>query len=565
MTKTSHRIICSCAVRALAAITILLIAFAPFYERAMAATAPARREIVVAESSAAAEAGLAAMKLGGNAIDAAVATSLMLGVTNAASCGIGGGGFMLIYIAKTHRFYALDYREVAPGVASEQMYFRNGVPQEELARKGALAVAVPGELAGLETALRRFGTMKFSRLAAPAIEAAREGFAISPHLGEELQKVSQDIAPDPGLRAIYFSPDGKPLAANAIARNPKLADAMEALGNDPVKIFYHGAMGEAVVQFLANHGGIVSTQDLASYRPVWREPIHLPYAGFDVYTMPPPSSGGVVLEMLGMLAGGDPAGLGADSAPYLARLIEVMRQGFLDRAQYADPAFVKVPIAELLSPQHLAEARDRAFHQKNSVPDAPSAHDHGTSNFCVVDRFGNVVDVTTTINTVFGAEITVPSLGLVLNDEMDDFSVAPGIPNAFHLVGEKSNAIAPGKRPLSSMSPTIALKSGHPVLVTGGSGGPTIITGVAQVSLNLLDFRMTPKQAVSAPRIHEQAEPSTVFAEQSLAAATRAELQQMGYQLKTVPELGAVNAITIAPGDLQGAFDPRKGGGVAGE
>jgi gamma-glutamyltranspeptidase/glutathione hydrolase len=565
MTITSRRIIWSRIVRAFGAITSLLIAFAPFYERTMAATAPAMREMVVAESSAAAEAGLATMKQGGNAIDAAVTTSLMLGVTNAASCGIGGGGFMLIYIAKTHHFYALDYREVAPAAASEQMYFRNGVPHEELARKGALAVAVPGELAGLETALHRFGTMKFSRLAVPAIKAARNGFAISPHLGEELRKASQDIAPDPGLRDIYFSADGKPLAANAIARNSKLAAALEALGNDPAKIFYHGAMGEAVVQFIASHGGIVSTEDLASYRPVWREPIHLPYADFDVYTMPPPSSGGVVLEMLGMLAGGDPAGLGADSAPYLARLIEVMRQGFLDRARYADPAFVNVPIAELLSPQHIAEARNRAFHHKNGVPAAPSAHDHGTSNFCVVDRFGNIVDVTTTINTVFGAEITVPSLGLVLNDEMDDFSVAPGVPNAFHLIGAKSNAIAPGKRPLSSMSPTIVLKDRRPVLVTGGSGGPTIITGVTQVSLNVLDFRMTPEQAVNAPRIHDQAEPATVLAEQSLAAATRAELQQMGYPLKTVPELGAVNAITIAPGDLRGAFDPRKGGGVAGE
>jgi gamma-glutamyltranspeptidase/glutathione hydrolase len=566
MTITSHQIICSRVIRALAAITSLLIAFAPSSERVMAVALPATREMVVAESSAAAEAGLAVMKQGGNAIDAAIATSLMLGVTNAASCGIGGGGFMLIYIAKTRRFYALDYREVAPAAASEQMYFRNGVPHEELARKGALAVAVPGELAGLEAALHRFGTMKFSRLAAPAIKAARDGFAISPHLGEELQKVSQDIAPDPGLHSIYFNAAGKPLAANAIARNPKLAAAMEALGDDPLKIFYHGAMGEAVVQFLASRGGIITAEDLASYRPVWREAIHLPYAGYDVYTMPPPSSGGVVLEMLGMLAGGNPAGLGADSAPYLARLIEVMRQGFLDRAQYADPAFVKVPIADLLSPRHLAAARDRAFHQKkNSVPDAPSAHDHGTSNFCVVDRFGNVVDVTTTINTVFGAEITVPSLGLVLNDEMDDFSVAPGVPNAFHLVGEKSNAIAPGKRPLSSMSPTIALKNGHPVLVTGGSGGPTIITGVAQVSLNILDFRMTPEQAVSAPRIHEQAQPPTVFAEQSLPTTTLSELRQMGYPLKTVPELGAVNEITIAPGDLRGAFDPRKGGGVAGE
>jgi gamma-glutamyltranspeptidase/glutathione hydrolase len=565
MREMPKQAIYSPIVRVIAAITALLMAFAPSYERATAAAAPATREMVVAESDAAAEAGLAVMKQGGNAIDAAVATSLMLGVTNAASCGIGGGGFMLIYIAKTHRFHALDYREVAPAVASEQMYFRKGVPHEELARKGALAVAVPGELAGLESALQRFGTMKFRVLAAPAIKAARDGFAISPHLGEELQKASQEISADPGLRAIYFTADGKPLRPNVIARNPKLAAAMEALGNDPAKVFYHGAMGATLVQFLAGHGGIVSTEDLASYRPVWREPIHLPYAGYEIYTMPPPSSGGVVLEMLGMLASGDPAGLGANSASYLARLIEVMRQGFLDRAQYADPAFVNVPIAELLSPQHLAEARDRAFHHKNTVPEATSAHDHGTSNFCVVDRFGNVVDVTTTINTVFGAEITVPSLGLVLNDEMDDFSVAPGVPNAFHLIGEKSNAIAPGKRPLSSMSPIIVLKEHRPVLVSGGSGGPTIITGVLQVSLNVLDFRMTPGDAVSVPRIHEQAQPATVFAEQSLPAATRAELQQMGYALKTVPELGAVNAITIAPGDLRGAFDPRKGGGVAGK
>ncbi|HTT76572.1 MAG TPA: gamma-glutamyltransferase [Candidatus Binataceae bacterium] len=562
MRATSPPTISSNIVRIIAASAVLLIAFAQFQGDVSAA---AMREMVVAESDAAAKAGLAVMEHGGNAIDAAVAASLMLGVTNASSCGIGGGGFMLIYLAKTHRFYALDYREVAPAAASERMYFRNGVPDEELARKGALAIAVPGELAGLQAALRRFGTMKFSALAAPAIKAAREGFVISPHLAGELQHESREISADAGLRAIYFTSDGKPLPAGAIARNPKLADAMEALGDDPVKVFYHGAMGAAVAQFIASHGGIVTARDLASYRPVWREAIHLPYIGYDVYTMPPPSSGGVVLEMLGMLASSDVGGLGADSAPYLARLIEVMRQGFLDRAQYADPAFVKVPITELLSPHHIAELRERAFHHKNAPLNAAAAHDHGTSNFCVVDRFGNVVDVTATINTVFGAKLSVPSLGLVLNNEMDDFSVAPGVPNVYHLVGEKSNEIEPGKRPLSSMSPTIVLKGGRPVLVTGASGGPTIITGVAQVSLDVLDFRMTPERAVSEPRIHEQAQPVTVFVEQSLPAATRAELQQMGFPLKIVPELGAVNAITIAPGDLRGAFDPRKGGGVAGD
>ena len=293
-------------------------------------------------------------------------TSLMLGVTNASSCGIGGGGFMLIYIAKTGRLYALDYREVAPAAASAKMYFRNGVPHEELARKGALAVAVPGELAGLQAALSRFGTMKFSKLAAPAIKAARDGFAVNAHLAAELQKFGNEVTGDPDLHAIYFAPDGKPLPAGAITRNPQLAATIEALGDDPVKVFYHGAMGAAIAQFITGHGGIVTAQDLATYRPIWRDPIHLPYNGDEVYTMPPPSSGGVVLEMLGMLAGGHVAGLGADSAPYLARLIEVMRQGFEDRAQYADPAFVKVPIAELLSSQHIG---------RRTRPRVPS-HEH---------------------------------------------------------------------------------------------------------------------------------------------------------------------------------------------
>jgi len=549
--------------RGITGVIAALIAFAPM-GRFTPLAATAMREMVVAESDAAAKAGLGVMERGGNAIDAAVAMSLMLGVTNAASCGIGGGGFMLIYLARSHQFYALDYREVAPMAAKADMYFRHGVPQENLARNGTLAIAVPGELAGLAAALKRFGTMPFTTLAAPAIKAAREGFTISPHLADELAKGSSAIAQDAGLRAIFFKPDGKPLSAGATARNPRLADTMEELGNDPVKVFYHGAMAATITQFIGDHGGIIGLNDLAGYRPLWRDPIHMDYEGYTIYTMPPPSSGGVVLEILGMLASGHVAGLGVDSAPYLARLIEVMRQGFIDRGQYADPAFIKVPIKELLAPQHIAELRDRAFHHDNASPQS-AAHDHGTSNFCLVDRFGNVVDVTTTINTIFGSEMTVPSLGLVLNDEMDDFSIAPGVPNAFHLVGAAANAIAPGKRPLSSMAPTIVLKEGHPVLVTGASGGPTIITGIAQVTLNVLDFGLGPEQAVSEPRIHHQAQPATVFAEQALPASTRAELQQMGYPIKTVDALGAVNAITLAPGELHGAFDPRKGGGVAGE
>lgn len=520
--------------------------------------------MVVAESEPAAKAGLEILQHGGNAIDAAVATSLVLGVTNAGSCGIGGGGFMLIYQAKTRKLYALDYREVAPKAATADMYIRDGKPDESLARTGPLAIAVPGEIAGLDAALKRFGKKKFSEDAAPAIKLARDGFPLNPHMAKEVALTAPLISNDPAFRTVYFTTDGKPQSAGATIYNRNLAAMMERLGDDAAANFYHGPIADTIAGYIKERGGIVTADDLASYKPVWRDPIHLAHRDYDVYTMPPPSSGGVVLEMLGMLSSGRIAGLGVDSPPYLARLIEVMRQGFIDRAHYADPTFVNVPIAELLSARHIAEARDRAFHHTN-LPEITAAHDHGTSNFAVVDKEGNVVDVTTTVNTIFGAKMMVPSLGLVLNDEMDDFGVAPGVPNAFKLVGEKNNAVAPGKRPLSSMSPLIALQNGRPALVAGGSGGPTIITGVTQVTLDILDFHLNPGEALIEPRVHQQAEPDIVFVEESMPVKTKDQLTAMGYKLKVVPELGAVNAIRIKPGRLRGAFDPRKGGGAIGD
>jgi gamma-glutamyltranspeptidase/glutathione hydrolase len=527
-------------------------------------TTEAPHEMVVAESEPAARAGLEILHHGGNAIDAAVATSLALGVTNAGSCGIGGGGFMLIYLAGTGKLYALDYREVAPKAATAGMYFRNGKPNEDLARTGALAVAVPGEIAGLDAALKRFGTKKFSEDAAPAIKLARDGFPLSPHMANEVAMTAPLFSADAAFRTVYFTNDGQPQSAGATIYNRDLAAMIQRLGNEPAANFYRGPIANTIAAYIKERGGIVTADDFAAYQTVWRDPIHLAYRNYDVYTMPPPSSGGVVLEILGMLSSEDFAGLGVDSPPFLARLIEVMRQGFIDRAQYADPAFVDVPIADLLSARHIAQARDRAFHH-SGVPAIAAAHDHGTSNFAIVDKAGNVVDVTTTVNTVFGAKLMVPSLGLILNNEMDDFAVAPGVPNAFKIVGEKNNEVAPGKRPLSSMSPVIALKNGRPALVDGGSGGPTIISGVTQVTLDVLDFRLNPGAALAASRIHEQAQPDLVFVEGSMPVKTMSELTAMGYHLKVVPELGAVNAIRIEPGVLRGAFDQRKGGGAVGD
>jgi gamma-glutamyltranspeptidase/glutathione hydrolase len=520
--------------------------------------------MVVSESEQAAAAGLEILKHGGNAVDAAVATALAVGVTNPASCGIGGGGFMLIYIASDRAFYALDYRETAPLKAHPDMFMQNGKPNPELSQNGVLAVAVPGEIAGIDAALRRFGTMKFQQVATPAIKLADVGFAASPHLAGEIAQMAPKLKDDSGLREVFLKPDGSAPKPGDTIVEKNLAATLKGLGDDPVASFYHGSVAASIAAFMSAHGGLIGTIDLANYRPVWRNPIRRHFEGYDVYTMPPPSSGGVVLEMLGVLESGHLAGLGVDSPPYLARLIEVMRQGFIDRAKYADPSFAGADVARMLSDSHILELRERALHKKSPPAPGAPAHDHGTSNLLVADKDGNVVALTTTINTVFGAKLSVPALGLLLNDEMDDFGIAPGVPNAYHLEGELANQIRPGKRPLSSMAPMIVMKKGRPYMATGGSGGPTIISGVLQVALNILDFHLDPASAVAEPRIHDQAVPIVVIFEEAVAPATRTALEAMGYKLKVVPMLGAVNAITLAPGNLRGAFDPRKGGGAVG-
>ena len=520
--------------------------------------------MVVSESEDAARAGVEILKHGGNAVDSAVAAALAVGVTNPAACGIGGGGFMLIYIAKTHAFYALDYRETAPLQARPDMYLRDGKPDEELARDGVLAVGVPGEIAGIDAALRRFGTMKFQQIAAPAEKLADGGFAASPHLAGEIERLAAKLKNDPGLSQVFLKPDGSAPKAGDMIVEKNLAATLRQLGDDPVANFYHGEVATALAAFMKAHGGLIGDTDLANYHPVWRDPIHHRYEGYEVYAMPPPSSGGVVLEMLGALESGHLPGLGIDSPPYLARLIEVMRQGFIDREQYSDPSFANVRIERLWTDAHIQELRERALHGKSSTPPPAPAHDHGTSNLLVADKDGNVVALTNTINTVFGAKLSVPALGLILNDEMDDFAVAPGVPNAYRLEGERANEVRPGKRPLSSMTPIIVTRSGLPVMTAGGSGGPTIVSGVLQVALDILSFHLDPASAVAEPRIHEQAAPDAVIVEEAMPAATRSALEQMGYNLKLVPALGAVGAITIAPGNFRGEFDPRKGGGAVG-
>ncbi|SRR5579875_573028 len=523
----------------------------------------ARHGMIAAEHPLAADAGLRILKAGGNAIDAAAATALAVGVANPSSCGIGGGGFMLIYIAKTRKIYALDYREKAPRGVSASTYIRNGKPDEMLLRNGPLAVAVPGEVAGLAAALKRFGTMSFSRVAQPAIEMARNGFPCGAHLAKEIAHTAAELARDEGLKAVFLHPDGSPRGEGETITESDLAATLQSLGDNPVENFYHGELAAKIAAFVKERGGVLTAQDLAAYSALWRTPLHGDYRGYSIYSMPPPSAGGgMLLEALEILEPGGTSALGLNSPPYLARLIGTMRQIFIDRATfYGDPDFVRVPIGFLLSPARIEGIRRKAF-AVHRPPEA--ARDQGTSHLCVVDRQGNIVSLTTTINTPFGARLMVPHTGIILNDEMDDFALGPQIANVYGLRGASPNSIAPGKRPLSSMTPTIVLKSGAPVLTLGGSGGPTIVTATLQVLLNVLDFHLNPERAIRSPRIHHQYYPAAVLVEQAMPAADREALAAMGFQVKTLPMLGDEEAIQITADGYDGAADPRKGGAAIG-
>jgi gamma-glutamyltranspeptidase/glutathione hydrolase len=550
------------AVRAIAVMAVLAIG-------GNAGAVEGKNGMVAAEHELAAQAGLRILQGGGNAIDAACAAALAVGVTNPSSCGIGGGGFMLIYFAKTAKLYALNYRERAPMAVRKDMFLRDGKPDDQLLRTGSLAVAVPGEIAGVAAALKRFGTMRFSAVAQPAIELAHEGFPCGAHLAREIAQSADGLRQDNGLKTVFLNPDGSARKEGETIVNQGLAATLQRLGDDPIEGFYHGSIADQIAAYMKSHGGLITTGDLNDYKVEWEQPLEGAYRGYDVYTMPPPSSGGgMLLEMLEMLAPGDAAGLGINSAPYLARLIEVMRQGFIDREGYGDPDFVKVPIGKLLSPEHIKRARDEALHRSDQgprpTPGLTAAHDHGTSHLCVVDKEGNAVALTTTINTPFGAGMMVDGLGIILNNEMDDFAIAPGVANVYRLVGSEANAIAPGKRPLSSMTPTIVMKQDKPVLVLGGSGGPTIITGVLQVALDVLDFHLEPEKAVTQARIHNQAVPDVAAVEDAMPPSRVAALKAMGFRTRSVPMLGAVTAIAISASGIKGAGDPRKGGAAAG-
>jgi gamma-glutamyltranspeptidase/glutathione hydrolase len=527
---------------------------------------------VAAEHPRAAEIGADILSRGGSAVDAAIAVAYAVCVLNSSSCGIGGGGFMLIHEANG-AVHALDYREVAPALAHRDLYRRDGEVLTDLARRGALAVAVPGEVAGLEAARVRFARLPRADLLAPAIALARDGFPVGAHLASEIAGNAGGIRETPALAALLLHADGSPLLEGETVRFPALAATLERVAARGADGFYRGPVAAAIARAVGNAGGILTTDDLAAYRPRWRTALRTTYRGLEIFAMPPPSSGGVLLEMLNVLAGDDLAALGRASPTYLHLLAETMKQGFADRARwYGDPAFTSVPLARLTSAAYGRELR------ASIRPDATlpaerygTAADHGTTHLSVIDGDGNAVACTTTVNTAFGAMLVGGDTGVILNNEMDDFAIAPGVPNIFGLIGGEANAVAPGKRPLSSMTPVIArttptggaTAAATTLVVAGGSGGPRIISATLQTLLGVIDFGLDVAAAVAAPRIHDQWAPVVLETEAGIDAATLADLARRGHAMRPLTFAGAVQIVVRRGRRFEAAVDPRKGGGVA--
>ncbi len=529
--------------------------------------------MVAAQEKIAAQVGADILKAGGNAVDAAVATGFALAVTHPQAGNIGGGGFMLISLAAAKKLTAIDYRETAPAAASKDMFLDDsGNVDRDRARYSRASAGVPGTVAGLLYALEHYGSLPREKVMAPAIGLAEEGFPVSYALAYALEKSHERFEADKSSQAYFEHPDGKPYKAGEILRQPDLAKTLRAISAEGARGFYEGAVAKLIEEEMKRERGLIAAEDLKAYQPIEREPVRGTYRGYDIVSMPPPSSGGVhVIQILNILEGYDLAALGHNTASSLHRLIEAMRRAYADRAKYlGDPGFVKVPVAGLVSKQYAAQLRasiDLAHASKSEEVAAgkpPGAESEQTTHFSIVDKDGNAVSNTYTLNLAFGSGYSVDGAGFLLNNEMDDFSAKPGAPNAFGLLGGEANAIAPGKRPLSSMAPTIVLKGGVPYLVTGSPGGSTIITVVVQEILNVLAYDMNVAEATAVARIHHQWQPDTVVSERGVSDDTLRILESRGFIIPKNSDgsfqhrvLGRANSIMKANGYLLGAADTR--------
>jgi gamma-glutamyltranspeptidase/glutathione hydrolase len=522
--------------------------------------------MVVSGSGIASEVGRDILRQGGNAVDAAVGVGFALAVVHPEAGNIGGGGFMVIRL-KDGTVHSLDYRETAPAKATRDMYLDEHGEPTERSVTGHLSAGVPGAVAGLTEAQRRFGRLPLATVIAPAIRLAREGFVVDEYRSESIADDSARLVLFPASRA-SFLPSGARPAPGSTLRQSDLATTLEAIRDRGADGFYRGRVADLIVAEMERGGGLISHDDLAGYQALWRDPIVIRYRGHTIYSMPPASSGGTTMgEILNIMEGYDP--LPPFGSPALVHLeAEAMRRAFTDRNMYlGDPAFVQNPVERLLSKAYAAELRKGIGDHATPTPTSQPAHTgSSTTHYSVVDADGVAVSCTTTLNNSYGSAVTVTGAGFLLNDEMDDFATAPGKPNMYGLVQGEANAIAPGKRMLSAMTPSLVLDpAGRLLLVVGTPGGPRIITMVYHVISNVIDHRMSLAQAVEAPRMHHQGLPDTLRVERGgFPPATLDSLRARGHAVGSGGYWGDVEAIIRTPHGWEGVSDPRRGGGGAG-
>lgn len=555
--------------RTLMFLVLLALTSAPL----LAETLRGEHGMVASRSDLASEVGSRILADGGNAVDAAVATAFALAVVYPSAGNLGGGGFMMIALANGD-VYAQDSREKAPAAAHRDMFLDSaGNVDRNLALNSLQASGVPGTVDGLLDALERFGTLSRQQVMAPAIELAEKGFALNADLATQFQENLESFRKYPASLAV-FSKDGQAYQPGDIWVQPDLAKTLRLISELGSDGFYKGEIAELLVAEMTRNNGLMTLDDLASYESVWREPVHGTYRGYEVWSMPAPSSGGVLLiQMLNMLEPYDLGAAGYGSAETVHLMIEAQRRAYADRAEFlGDPDFVEVPAAILTSKEYARSrfadfdperATDSALIGAGTLPEESTQ----TTHFSVADKDGNAVALTTTLNRNFGNRIVVPGAGFLLNNEMDDFSSKPNTPNSYGLIGRDANEIQPGKRMLSSMAPTIVTRDGKPVLLTGSPGGSTIINTVLQVVINVLDHGMDAEAAVASPRFHHQWMPDNVRYETgAFSDAAANSLRAMGHKglVGGGFGIGDANTIRIEGNVLEGVSDPRNVGGVAG-
>ena len=524
----------------------------------------AAKAMVVSGSPIASEVGREILQQGGNAVDAAVAVGFALAVVHPEAGNIGGGGFMIIR-QRDGSVQALDYRETAPAGASRDMYRAAG---EEASVTGHLSVGVPGAVAGLTEAHRRFGRLPFASVIGPAIRLANEGFVVDEYRSSSIGEDSARLVLFPASRATFL-PNGRPPIPGTTFNQPELGATLEAIRDSGAAGFYRGWVADLTVAEMKRGGGIITHQDLASYRAIWRDPVAISYRGYTIYSMPPASSGGVTMgEILNIMEAFGPLPP-FGSATLMHREAEAMRRAFTDRNQYlGDPGFVHNPVDRLLSKAYAAELQKQIGEEASVTPrfDPSVPGGSSTTHYSIIDADGNAVSCTTTLNNSYGSAVTVTGAGFLLNDEMDDFATSPGEPNMYGLVQGEANAIAPGKRMLSAMTPSIVLDPRKELyLVVGTPGGPRIITMVYHVISNVIDHRMALPDAVVAPRMHHQGLPDSLQVEANgFLPETLDSLRSRGHGIAARGYWGDVEAIIRTPAGWQGVSDPRRGGGGAG-